>query len=56
MNCVNQTTGEVMPNSLSHLKNWKKDNTLESLLKAIRKEMETSSFKSLKQPPEGTLF
>ena len=56
MSCVNQTTGEVMPNSLSHLKNWKKDNTLESLLKAIRKEMETSSFKSLKQPPEGTTF
>lgn len=56
MNCVNQTTGEVMPNLLSHLKNWKKDNTLESLLKAIRKEMETPSFKSLKQPAEGTTF
>lgn len=56
MPCVNQSTGEVMPSHLDHLKNWKKDNTLESLLKAIRKEMETSTFRNLKQPAEGTTF
>ena len=42
--------------SIVNIKNWKKDNTLESLLKAIRKEMETSTFRNLKQPAEGTTF
>ena len=56
MACVNQSTGEVMPNAISVLKNWNKDGTLESLLKGIRKEMETSAFRSLKQPAEGETF
>lgn len=56
MSCVNQSNGEVNPSVFPHLKNWKKENTLYSLLKELRKEMEKSSFKSLKQPPEGTYF
>lgn len=56
MSCVNQSNGEVNPSAFPHLKNWKKENTLYSLLKELRKEMEKSSFKSLKQPPEGSYF
>lgn len=56
MACVNQTNGEVMVDKLPCLKSWTRDNTLESLLKALRKEMETTGFKNLKQPAEGTTF
>lgn len=55
MQNVNQQTGEVMP-SMNVIKNWNKDGTLESLLKGLRKEMETSSFRNLSQPPEGSTF
>jgi ubiquitin-conjugating enzyme E2 variant len=50
---VNQTTGEVDPNYF--FKNWK-NNTIEDALKLIRKEMESSQFKKLKQPEEFTTF
>ena len=41
---------------VSPFEELEKDNTLYSLLKELRKEMEKSSFKSLKQPPEGSYF
>ena len=56
MSCVNQSNGEVDSNKVSLLKNWKKEYTLEDVLKALRKDMETSAFRSLKQPAEGATF
>jgi ubiquitin-conjugating enzyme E2 variant len=53
---VNQTTGAVDKNSFSTLKSWARSNTLLDALKCIRKEMESSSFKKLPQPDEGTRF
>lgn len=53
---VNQTNGAVDPSYFSVLKNWDKKYTLMDALKAIRKEMETSSFKKLSQPEEGARF
>jgi ubiquitin-conjugating enzyme E2 variant len=53
---VNQTTGVVDPSYFSVLKNWDKKYTLMDALKGIRKEMETSSFKKLSQPEEGSRF
>ena len=56
MGCVNQSTGWVDPTQLDCLKNWTRDNTIDSLLKALRKEMDSQAFKKLKQPAEGTTF
>ena len=53
---VNPTTGVVDPHSFSVLKNWDKKYTLMDALKGIRKEMESSSFKKLPQPEEGSIF
>ena len=56
MSCVNQSNGEVDSGKVNLLKNWKKEYTLEDVLKALRKDMETSAFRALKQPAEGTTF
>ena len=56
MPAVNQSTGWVDNNAISLLKNWNKTNTIENALESIRKEMETQSFKKLKQPDEGAVF
>ena len=53
--CVNQSNGEIIPNSLNILKSWNRDCTIESYLQAIKVEMEKSLTK-LKQPPEGSRF
>ena len=53
--CVNQSNGEILPNSLNILKSWNRDCTIESYLQAIKVEMEKSLTK-LKQPPEGSRF
>ena len=53
--CVNQSNGEIVPNSLPVLKNWNRDCTIESYLQAIKAEMDKSLSK-LKQPPEGSKF
>ena len=53
MSCVNQSNGEVDRSKVNILKNWKKEYTLEDVLKALRKDMETSAFRALKQPAEG---
>ena len=54
MSCVNQSNGEVDRSKVNILKNWKKEYT--DVLKALRKDMETSAFRALKQPAEGTTF
>lgn len=56
MPAVNQSTGWVDNSQISILKNWNRQNTIENSLEAIRKEMESSSFKKLKQPEEGAIF
>ena len=63
MACVNQSTGwvfclfyQVDAQSLPYLKNWVRNNTIEESLKALRKEMESSAFKKLKQPDESAVF
>jgi len=38
------------------LKSWSKTNTIQDALMGIRKEMESSTFKKLQQPQEGTTF
>jgi ubiquitin-conjugating enzyme E2 variant len=53
---VNETTGYVDNNQIPTLKSWTKNNTIEDALKALRKEMESSNFKKLKQPDEGATF
>lgn len=49
-------SGNVDPKAIGVLKNWTKNNTIQDGLLAIRKEMETSTFKKTQQPAEGTLF
>ncbi len=56
MAAVNQTNGWVDNSQISVIKNWTRNDTIEIALEAIRKEMETSAFKKLKQPEEGTSF
>jgi pentatricopeptide repeat protein len=53
---VNESTGWVDNNQITLMKGWSKNNTIEDALKALRKEMESSGFKKLKQPEEGTVF
>ena len=53
---VNQTNGTVDNNAIPALKNWTKNNTIEDALKGIRKEMESSAFKKLSQPEEGSVY
>ena len=53
--CVNQSNGEIVPNSLNILKSWNRDCTIESYLQAIKAEMDKSLSK-IKQPPEGSKF
>jgi ubiquitin-conjugating enzyme E2 variant len=56
MTGVDQYTGWVDNSKFSVLKNWSKENTIQDALNAIRKEMESSAFKKLTQPSEGTNF
>lgn len=56
MQGVNETNGSVDNNSIPVLKNWNRNNTIEDALKSIRKEMESPSFKKLKQPDEFSVF
>lgn len=55
MPAVNQQTGWVDNNQISNLKNWKRQDTIETALEGIRKEMD-AAFKKLKQPEEGSVF
>ena len=52
---VDQSSGFIKPNSLSILKGWNRDWTLESYLTAIREELKHNLSK-YPQPPEGSKF
>jgi ubiquitin-conjugating enzyme E2 variant len=56
MSAVNQTTGYVDNSQISLLNKWTRSNTIEQALDAIRKEMESATFKKLKQPGEDEIF
>lgn len=53
---VNQCNGQVIPSKLNCLKEWKPSNTIEHILKEIRKEMQSSANRKLPQPAEGSTF
>ncbi|KAK2459247.1 hypothetical protein APHAL10511_008724 [Amanita phalloides] len=53
---VSQTDGKVDPHKLSVLANWTRNNSIESLLVDIRKEMASFNNRKLPQPPEGSMF
>ena len=47
---------QVDGSSLSIFSNWTRSSTMDDCLKALRKEMESSAFKKLQQPAEGSVF
>lgn len=54
--CVNQRNGVVDPSQLPCLANWKRENTMETILIELRRYMASSQCKKLPQPPEGTIY
>lgn len=56
MTGVDQSTGVVDNKAIPILKNWNKNNTIQDALNSIRKEMESTTFKKLSQPSEGSVF
>ena len=56
MTCVNGKTGAVEPAKCELLRVWKPENTIETILTTLRKEMQTPANKKLSQPPEGANF
>jgi ubiquitin-conjugating enzyme E2 variant len=53
---VNHTDGRVDPYKLPVLTNWNRNNSIESVLVEIRKEMGSFNNRKLPQPPEGSVF
>ncbi|KAF8877877.1 UBC-like protein [Infundibulicybe gibba] len=53
---VDPTNGKVNPSKLPALASWTRNNSLESLLVDIRKEMASFNNRKLPQPPEGSTF
>ncbi|KAF9264029.1 UBC-like protein [Marasmius fiardii PR-910] len=53
---VNQTNGDVDPQKLPVLKDWNRNNSIETVLVEMRKEMASPSNRKLPQPPEGSTF
>ncbi|KAI8847206.1 ubiquitin-conjugating enzyme/RWD-like protein [Chytridium lagenaria] len=51
---VNQLNGKV--EKLSCLENWKRSNTIETVLAELRREMASPQNRKLPQPPEGSSF
>merc|ERR1711916_245299 len=56
LGCVDQDTGYVDASSFKTLKNWSRDYTMETVLMALKAEMNTSANKQLSQPSDGTTF
>ncbi|KAG7093262.1 Ubiquitin-conjugating enzyme spm2 [Marasmius oreades] len=54
--CVNQTNGEVDPQKLPVLNGWNRNNSIETILVEMRKEMVSPNNRKLPQPPEGSTF
>jgi ubiquitin-conjugating enzyme E2 variant len=53
---VNPSNGKVDPSKLPVLASWIRNNSIESVLVEIRKEMASFNNRKLPQPPEGTTF
>jgi len=53
MTCVNQETGVVEPRLFSMLANWRREYTMEDILKQLKKEMASPQNRKLPQPTEG---
>jgi len=56
MHCVNQQNGTVDTKVLAVLGSWNHNNSIETVLIALKTEMATPANKKLVQPPEGTNF
>jgi ubiquitin-conjugating enzyme E2 variant len=54
--CVNARNGIVDPSQLPCLANWKRENTMETILIELRRYMGSGQCKKLPQPPEGTVY
>jgi len=54
--CVNPRNGEVDPKKLSCLEKWKRDNTMETVLTELRRNMSDPNHKKLPQPAEGSTY
>eukprot|EP00747_Dinoflagellata_sp_TGD_P183030 gnl/TRDRNA2_/TRDRNA2_37682_c0_seq1.p1 gnl/TRDRNA2_/TRDRNA2_37682_c0~~gnl/TRDRNA2_/TRDRNA2_37682_c0_seq1.p1 ORF type:complete len:163 (-),score=20.14 gnl/TRDRNA2_/TRDRNA2_37682_c0_seq1:71-496(-) len=55
MGCVDTGKGTVNP-KWGVLGNWKRDNSIETVLDGLRKEMNASANRKLPQPPEGAQY
>ena len=55
MHGVDKTTGVVSKN-WDVLGNWKRENTMETILDALRREMASSHNRKLPQPHEGAVY
>ncbi|KAJ8079226.1 E2 ubiquitin-conjugating protein mms2 [Marasmius tenuissimus] len=53
---VNQTNGDVDPSKLPVLSGWNRNNSIETVLVEMRKEMASFNNRKLPQPPEGSTF
>ncbi|EKM50222.1 uncharacterized protein PHACADRAFT_264835 [Phanerochaete carnosa HHB-10118-sp] len=53
---VNQVDGKVDPSKLPCLANWNRNNSIETVLVEIRREMGAFNNRKLPQPPEGSTF
>jgi len=53
---VDPTNGKVLASKLLVLANWDRNNSLETVLVEIRKEMANFNNRKLPQPPEGSTF
>jgi len=53
---VSQVNGKVDPSKLPVLANWNRNNSLETVLVEIRREMASFNNRKLPQPPEGSMF
>ncbi|ORY61758.1 ubiquitin-conjugating enzyme/RWD-like protein [Pseudomassariella vexata] len=54
--CVNARNGVVDQSQLPCLANWKRENTMETILIELRRYMASSQCKKLAQPSEGSVF
>ncbi|KAK8068691.1 hypothetical protein PG994_005307 [Apiospora phragmitis] len=54
--CVQEADGKVIPSKLPCLANWKRENTMETILIELRRFMASSQCKKIPQPPEGTTY
>ncbi|KYK55101.1 ubiquitin-conjugating enzyme variant MMS2 [Drechmeria coniospora] len=54
--CVNPRNGVVDPKQLPCLAQWKRENTMETVLIELRRYMAAPANKKIPQPPEGTTY